>query len=274
MAHREHPGFPEVSVNRIWLMREYVFSQVAKKSFRILVDSEIGKQEVIKYYHIKENKVVVLPYVPPNYLNVELTNEKSLEIIKYLNLPSNFFFYPAQFWRHKNHINIVKAIKILKDQNIIVNMVFCGDKKEEMGEFKKVIDYSNENNIEKQIYYLGYVDNLVISALYKLATALVMPTFFGPTNIPILEAWKMHCPVIYSNIRGCKEQAGDAALLVDPNSPEDIADKMKMIVNDKNLRRKLIMRGEKRLEDWSFVDFSKKIHDILNNYKIYGSKKN
>lgn len=273
MAHREYTEFPEVSEKRIWQMREYVFSQIARKSFRVLVDSQTGKEDVVKYYHVDGNKIVVLPYVAPNYLNKYLSSEDCQKIIKQFGLPNNYFFYPAQFWKHKNHINIVKAIKILKDKHLIVNVVFCGNKKEENGEYQKVINFSRENNLYRQIYHLGYVDNSVMSALYKMADALVMPTFFGPTNIPILEAWEMGCPVIYSNIRGCKKQAGEAALLVDPNNAQDVALKMSLIISDKELRKSLIEKGTERLSMWTFEDFTLKVSEIINDFKIYGNKK-
>ena len=73
--------------------------------------------------------------------------------------------------------------------------------------------------------------------------ALVMPTFFGPTNIPILEAWAFGCPVLTSDIRGIREQVGDAAVLVNPRSVEAIADGIYRLWTDENLGRMLGERG-------------------------------
>ena len=79
---------------------------------------------------------------------------------------------------------------------------------------------ARELKVDRQIRHLGYVPANDMAALYANAEALVMPTFFGPTNIPILEAWGLGCPVITSDIRALREQAGDAALLADPNSAD------------------------------------------------------
>ena len=78
--------------------------------------------------------------------------------------------------------------------------------------------------LEGELRYLGYVPDEDMSGLYAGAVALVMPTFFGPTNIPVVEAWTFGCPVLTSDIRRIREQAGNAAVLVDPRSVEAIAD--------------------------------------------------
>lgn len=276
LQHRINPQFPEVSRNGIGRMREYFYQRMANTSTRILVDSEEGKQDVIKFYNYSPDKIVVLPFLSPNYLLGNITKEEAGEIISLHGLPEKFLFYPAQFWPHKNHLNILKAINKLKESDLIVNAVFCGTKKEEWGVHKKIERYINENNLRSQIFYLGYVDNKTISALYRQAEALIMPTFFGPTNIPVLEAWKMNCPVIYSDISGCREQLGNAGLLVNPNNFDDIADKISLIWDNDSLRQELIIKGNRRLSEWTYVDFATRIRSMINELisQTYGTKNN
>ena len=83
---------------------------------------------------------------------------------------------------------------------------------------------------------------------YRRARAMVMPTFFGPTNIPPLEAFALGCPVAVSNIYGIPEQVGDAALLFDPNSVEEIADCIERLWQDDALCASLISKGHARTE--------------------------
>ena len=66
-------------------------------------------------------------------------------------------------------------------------------------------------NLENQVRFAGFVSSEEINLLYSQAFALVMPTYFGPTNMPPLEAFKFKIPVLYSNIKGLKEQVEDAA---------------------------------------------------------------
>ncbi len=263
LQHRINPQFPEVSNHGIWKERERSYNKLCKISKKILVDSEIGKEDVMNFYNVDENKIIILPFLPPNYLNEHLSKTELELSKKQNNLPEKFLFYPAQFWPHKNHIAILNAIKLLKDKGTIVNAVFTGSDKKQWGELKKLKKYIKDNKLEPQVKFLGYVSNDTISSLYKTAVALIMPTFFGPTNIPILEAWKMSCPVLYSDIRGCKEQLGNAGLLINPKDPTDIAEKIELIWDDETLRKDLIEKGKRRLEDWTHSDFSNKVSSVF-----------
>jgi glycosyltransferase involved in cell wall biosynthesis len=111
--------------------------------------------------------------------------------------------------------------------------------------------------LANDVRYLGPVPDEDMPALYTLSAGLVMPTFFGPTNIPPLEAWHFGRPVITSDIRGLREQMGDAALLIDPRSPQALADAMLRLWRDDALASELAERGRTRLASrgWSsFVD--------------------
>ncbi len=265
IQHRLHPEFPEVSSGNIWAEREFVCTQIAKHATRILVDSEIGKEDVMTAYRPDLKKIVILPFLPPNYLDMDISETATADFFQKNNLPEKFLFYPAQLWPHKNHVNLVKAVAIIKKQGQTVNLILTGTKKNEWGVLEKLKDIARTAGIEKQIFYLGYVENAEIAALYRHAVAMIMPTFLGPTNIPVYEAWKMNCPVLYSNIRGCRQQAGDAALLFDPASPEDIAEKIFLIWHDENLRNVLINKGSKRLSLWTERNFRDKINEVINN---------
>ncbi|MFH1233605.1 MAG: glycosyltransferase family 1 protein [Patescibacteria group bacterium] len=276
LQHRINPQFPEVSKNGINRMREYFYRRMTKNSDRILADSETGKRDIIRFYNFPADKIVILPFLAPKYLIADITTEEAIKILATYKLPEKFLFYPAQLWPHKNHLNILKAINKLKDSGLTVNAVFCGTKKDEFGVYKQMEKYINENNLCSQIFYLGYVDNKIISALYRLAVAMIMPTFFGPTNIPVLEAWKVGCPVIYSDIPGCREQLCDAGLLINPNCYKDIATKITLIWNNDPLRQELIAKGKKQLGKWTYFDFATKIKDMINELisQTYGTKNN
>jgi glycosyltransferase involved in cell wall biosynthesis len=103
----------------------------------------------------------------------------------------------------------------------------CGEEFSERrssGVFREVISLSCQLGLEKEIHYLGYVPDEDMSGIYAESVALVMPTFFGPTNIPPLESWAFGRPVLSSDIRGIREQIGNAGVLVDPRSVEAIAE--------------------------------------------------
>jgi len=265
LQHRLNPQYPEVNTGDLWEWREYFFLNGCRNALAIFVDSEIGKEDVINCYGTPSVKIKVLPFLPPDYLTEKIDPGLLKETRINFKLPDNFLFYPAQFWQHKNHYNIIGAISRIKmEKGMEIPIVFCGDKIEKYGEFDRVMKWAKETGVIDQVHYLGYVDKKYIAPLYKLAYALIMPTAFGPTNIPVLEAWEMECPVITSNIRGCREQAGDAAILVNPFDEKDIARGILQLYYDPELCKTLAVRGKQRLMQWGVEDFRRRVRDTID----------
>src|SRR5262249_40728612 len=102
-----------------------------------------------------------------------------------------------------------------------------------------------------------------MSGLYAEAAALVMPTFFGPTNIPVLEAWAFGCPVVTSDVRGIREQVDRAAILVDPGSAEAVADGIYRIWTASSLASQLAVLGRGRLAEYTPDHYRRRLIDIL-----------
>ncbi|MBM3801341.1 MAG: glycosyltransferase [Acidimicrobiia bacterium] len=86
-----------------------------------------------------------------------------------------------------------------------------------------------------------------------------MPTFFGPTNIPVLEAWALGCPVLSSDIRGIREQVGGAGLLVNPRDPDAIAQGLLTLWTDAAERQRCIEAGRQRFAGYSAGDFARRL---------------
>jgi glycosyltransferase involved in cell wall biosynthesis len=260
LQHRLQPEFPEVSAGDRWAWREYTFRNVCRHATLILADSEVGKEDVLNCYGefgVPADRVKVLPYLPASYLPRAVSATDMDRVKQQLGLPARYFFYPAQFWPHKNHVRIVEALGLLKQRGPTAHIVFCGTTAG--GEFREqihqaVLKEADQLGIGSQIHCLGYVSAEHMAALYAGAVALVMPTFFGPTNIPPLEAWSLGCPVVTSDIRGIREQMGDAALLVDPRSATAIADALQRLWMDTGLRDSLIERGRRRLAQYTPAD--------------------
>ena len=185
-------------------------------------------------------------------------------------LPERYLFYPAQFWPHKNHARIVQALGLLKQaHNLKIPVVFCGSHTGAIRErnFHEMMSLSSRLGVENEIHYLGYVPDEDMSGIYAGAVALVMPTFFGPTNIPVLEAWSFGCPVLTSDIRGIREQVQDAAVLVDPRSMEAIAEGIYQLWTDANLRLALCDRGRARLAGYTPDDYRRRLVAIVEEAK-------
>lgn len=242
LCHRERLEFPEVSFNGEFDNREDLYQTVLKKSTAIITDSNHGKRNIIKYYNIDESRIYPLSFKPSNsVMSGNLTDIKS----KY-RIDCPYIYYPAQFWAHKNHIYIIDALRELKDDGIMVKALFSGSDK---GNLKLVLDYAHKKGVGDLIQYIGFVPNEDIYSLYKNAVALVMPSYFGPTNIPPLEAFFVGTPVIYSDFDFFREQTKDVALYCDLNQPKILAEQINLLLTNDLLRDDLISKGKKYLVD-------------------------
>ena len=123
-------------------------------------------------------------------------------------------------------------------------------------------------NIDKQIKYLGFVEDDEIPNLYKQSLALVMPTYFGPTNIPPLEAFNYRTPVCYSDLKGLRKQVKNAAFLLDLKNPNSLVKSLLNILNNSNKVENKIKAGEKILQKWTPNDFKNRLEKIFDDFKI------
>lgn len=271
LQHRIQPEFPEVSAGGEWNRREVLNRNSIKYAEAVFVDSQVGKEDLLAFYsdYISEDKVYLLPYAPVVRVPSR-SMQADIDIREKYSLPPRYFFYPAQFWEHKNHCRILDAIAIVRQEHgFYIPLVLVGSNVGPPHErrelvFFDLVEQARRLGISEQFYYLGSVPDDDMPRLYRQAAGLVMPTFFGPTNIPILEAWSLDCPVITSDIRGVREQAGDAALLVDPKSPEAIAQALYRLWTDSALSEKLRENGAKRLGLFSFEMFRKKLVENIS----------
>lgn len=266
LQHRLQPEFPEVSRRGEWQAREYIYRNAARETLLMLVDSEVGKQDVLDLYGehgATQDRVKILPFVASPGLRTGIAAADVSATVSRFKLPDRFLLYPAQFWPHKNHLRIVEALGAIADRD--VHVVFCGSNSGSLRKrtFREAMRRAAELRVMDRVHYLGYVSDDVLSALYASAVALVFPTFFGPTNIPVIEAWNFGVPVLTSRIRGITEQVGDAGLLVDPRSVEEMAAGMDRLWTDADLRISLIEAGNRRLSLYTPEDHRDRLGEIL-----------
>jgi len=257
LMHRYEPQFPEVSANGQREQREFHFRETCRWAEGILVDSETGKRQVCEAYDVQPSSVFVLPYVPPGYIYRGQTAEAPP---RNPEVPEKFLFYPAQFWMHKNHLNLFEALDRVRRKHSDVRLVLVGAAHNGYDQARRRV---TELGLEQHVTFLGYVPDNEMADLYRCARALIMPSFFGPTNIPQLEAFVAGCPVAVSAVYGVPEQVGDAALLFDPNSPDEIADCMERLWSDDALCAELIERGRKRAAEWGPEQFQARFREIV-----------
>ena len=121
--------------------------------------------------------------------------------------------------------------------------------------------------VSNRIIFAGFVSNTEVPYLYTQAIALVMPTYFGPTNLPPLEAFNLNVPVIYSDIPGAKDQLAEAALYCDLTDPLTCANNIYKIYTDPLLKDKLVLKGKKLLGELKDETRISILVTIIDQYK-------
>ena len=261
LAHRVHPYFPEVSVSGWkWRWREHHYRELLPRAACVITGTEAGKKEITSFYQVPEHLVQVVPFPIPQFAAAPCQpGEKSSGI------PDNYLFYPAQFWPHKNHVGLLHALKILQEKyGLDFNLVLTGSDK---GNLAYVRGKTKELELADRVTFFGFVETAFLRELYREAFALVYPTFFGPDNLPPLEAFALGCPVIASKVSGAEEQLGNAALLFDPKNPEELACRVKELHDNPAKRNEMIQLGHERVADWSAADYVKRVFDIIDDFE-------
>jgi glycosyltransferase involved in cell wall biosynthesis len=258
LMHRHERDFPEVSALGLYRRRERHYRNMCSHARAILVDSRTGKRHVHDAYDIASERIHVLPYVAPSYIHESVAPSG---FDQRYELPSSYFFYPAQLWQHKNHIRLVEALALARRRIPGLCLVFAGSEKNN--------GYSIRTTVEKlglsdAVTFLGYVPDEDMAELYRRSEGLVMPTFFGPTNIPPLEALATGTPMALSDIYAMREQSGDAAIYFDPSCVNSLAEAMIALASNETLRKNLISQGRKRNAELTQDRFNERFAEILH----------
>ncbi len=260
LGHLDLPEFPEIANNGQFLIREDMYTKCLSKAFRVTVDSQYGKDRVIRKYSLDKNRVEVLRFLPslietPNY---------NVDIRKKYNIVEPYIYYPAQFWPHKNHVYILRAIEALKTKfSLNISAVFTGSDK---GNLEHVLEQAKKLGLEDNIYNLGFVPQEDIPNLYKQSLSLVMPSYLGPTNIPPLEAIQYGVPVCYSDKESFREQMGKSALYMDLDNPISLAKHLKNIISGDYNHDEMQMYGREVLSRWDDRDFENTLSLMLRAF--------
>lgn len=266
LCHREDPEFPEVRWNRQFEKRDRNYEAILPRATAVLVDSELGKKNVNRLYGVDLDRIKIMPFQAAvssrKRINIE---ENEVNIREKYSLDVPYIFYPAQFWAHKNHVYLLEGLHELeKNHEISVGAVFSGSDK---GNQSYVEAYAHKLGLQDRVRLAGFVTNQEIISLYSQSLALVMPTYFGPTNLPPLESFQLGVPVLYSDKAGLRDQVGNAALLLDLKNPDSMALHLKNLIEDQELRDSLIEKGYERLKYFDSYNRVQVLREIIEDFR-------
>lgn len=217
---------------------------------KVMCSSQSTLDDVVKHYQIDRQKLSVVPlgvdtkiFYPPSL------NEARI-LIKTLGLDQPYFLFVGTIEPRKNLEGVLRAFHQLKTRHFFQGKLVVAGMKGWMTE--GLADIMTQLDLEAHVCFVGFVADEVLRALYALSEAFVFPSFYEGFGFPILEAFCCGAPVITAHNSSCAEVAGDAAILVDPNSVEAIASSMVQILEDHDTRNQLIKKGNQRYVQFSF----------------------
>jgi len=258
-----HDLTPITHGNKHKLGKKWIFQlflpRTLKYADRIVAMSENTKKDILKCYpKIDKTKIkVVYPYASEDFRIIK-DKKALLNCRKKYNLPEKFFLYVGTLEPRKNIDNILKAIAEIYNK-VKIPLVIVGTKGWKYNSiFKKYRDL----NLDKRVFFTGYVNQQDLPTIYNLAICLIYPSFYEGFGLPPLEAMKCGTPVITSNTSSLPEVVGNSEIMIDPNSVEELEQKMYKVATDKKLREKLRSQGLERSKKFNKEDFARKIISI------------
>ncbi len=240
----------------------YFTPKYAKKADHIIAVSEFTKNDVASYYKINSKKISVV-YNAGIDLFVKRTTGEISKIKNEHSKGVDYFFYLGAIHERKNVHGLIKAFSKFKEKtDSKIKLLFAGRFLWEVGEIKSAFD---ESHYKKDIQFLDFVSDEKAAELMSGAKAFVFPSFYEGFGIPIVEAMKCGIPIITSTASALPEIAGDAAILIDPNSVDELASAMKKVAEDKSLIEELSKKSQERAKVFSWDKSAKQVYTVLKN---------
>lgn len=220
------------------------------RASEIIVVSQSTKNDLLKIYpFVKKEKVTV----------IHLASSFTIESQEVKGLPSLFVLFVGERRGYKNFTTFLNAFSKLVECLPKINLVCTGSQSfsnEEKDLFLKL-------NIKEKVLHIKCSEK-ELKYIYEKALMFVFPSLYEGFGIPILEAFESNVPVVLSETSSLPEVAGDAAVYFNPKDENDLFCKMLLVANNFKLRNDLIVKGKKRLKDFSWEKHYNSTIEVYN----------
>ncbi len=232
----------------------------AKRADRILTVSETSKHDILRRFKVSAEKITVIYNAIDERFNVRPSDEQVQRVRERYQLDQQFVLYVGNIKPHKNLERLIDAFDRLRRSGFDqLRLLIIGD---EISKYPALRRAVHRHKLHKFVRFLGFVPIETLAVLYRLAAAFVFPSLYEGFGLPPLEAMASGTPVVTSSVSSLPEVVGDAALLVDPYDPEAIAEGMRRVLTDPQLRATLCARGRARVQQYSWQQSIERVHEI------------
>ena len=257
-----HLRFPQYLPNRF--AYAYAFSSMwmaTHRANRVLTVSEASKRDIQRYFSIADAKIdVIYNAIDERFGETPAPDEVERVRDRYqLNAP--YVLYAGNIKPHKNLERLIEAFHALRQDPDLahVKLLIIGDEISKYAALRRAV---HKYKLHKYVRFFGFVPDKTLAVLYRLARVFVFPSLYEGFGLPPLEAMASGTPVITSNVSSLPEVVGDAALLIDPLDATAIADAMRRVLMDSDLREDLRQRGLRRVREFSWERSVRRVREI------------
>jgi glycosyltransferase involved in cell wall biosynthesis len=256
-----HLMFPEYMRHRLG----YVYARASlytavHKSDRIFTVSEQSKRDILKFFNVPPDKIIVTPNAIDDRFSVPPSEEHVVQTRERYQLSQSYLLYVGNIKPHKNLERLIEAFHLVRSQGRSeLELIIIGDEISKLQSLRRAV---HKYDIHRSVRFLGYVPDKTLAVLYRLASVFVFPSLYEGFGLPPLEAMASGTPVVTSNVSSLPEVVGDAAVLVDPYSAEAIADGILAVLRSTHLREDLRARGLERAQEYSWARSVQRVREI------------
>lgn len=241
------------------ILYRIIINRAVVKSKKIITVSQFTKKEIVDFFKINADKVIV---TYEGVSDLKQINNINNEIIKNLGIESPFLLYVGNAYPHKNLEFLVKTFSEFSEDKSL-KLVLVG---REDYFYKRLKEFVNINNY-KNIIFAGFVKDEDLAYLYKKCSVYVFPSLCEGFGLPPLEAMKCGAIVLSSNYSCLPEILKSSVIYFDPKDKKDLTNKLKIILNDENLKNELIEKSQMLLKEYSWEKMVFEVIDIYNSVK-------
>jgi len=232
----QHHDLPQLFSRGERAFRRWAYDGAARAADLTLTTSDYSRGRLTDVLDIDPKRIESIPMGIDHERFRPAATEADERIAP--SLPERFVLYPANLWPHKNHARLIEAFGRVKDREL--ELVLTGQTYGREGELREA---AAQAGVTKRVHHLGHVAPDELPALMRSAQAMVFPSLYEGFGSPPLEAMACGCPVASSRKASLDEMVGDAALALDPDSVDSIADSIDRVTGDLELASDLRERG-------------------------------
>lgn len=249
----QYKTYPEFFAVEDVAHRDRTFIEACRRASALTAISDYSRDSAIAHGKLDPSNIRTIHLrmaqrIAPNSENV---GSNTKDVLGHLHLaPQKYLIYPANFWKHKNHEMLLTAFGMACRDALPADIkLICtgapGVRQEWLANAARAMDLGN------RVIFPGYLPNEELAVLMRNCSGVVFPSLYEGFGLPVIEAMAAGVPVACSNATSLPEVAADAAILFDPRVPTQIAGAITSLVNDAELRLRLIEAGQKRATEFS-----------------------